>query len=88
MGGGNSKGKEKYVFILLGRPLKLIDPLRREASTDDEYPLPKPNYDTLKDKQIKDMLAEQQLPTTGDRSAWIARHQRYFPLPTSEYLAK
>ncbi|TFK46004.1 hypothetical protein OE88DRAFT_1739812 [Heliocybe sulcata] len=43
----------------------------------DCAPLPKASYQVLKDKQVKDLLVDQQLPTTGDRNAWIARHQRW-----------
>lgn len=49
----------------------------RETSEEDNHPLPKANYDTLKDKQIKDMLVGQELSNAGDRSVLIARHQRY-----------
>ncbi|KAG6853439.1 hypothetical protein C0991_004364 [Blastosporella zonata] len=45
-------------------------------STNDDYPLPKASYDTLKDKKIKEMLVEYGLPTSGDRNLWIQRHQR------------
>lgn len=31
----------------------------------------------LKDKQIRDLLAEHELPTTGDHTTLVARHQRW-----------
>jgi E3 ubiquitin-protein ligase RAD18 len=52
---------------------------RKKTSDEDEedYPLPKASYGTLKDKQLKDMLREYGLPVTGDRSMWEQRHQQY-----------
>lgn len=50
---------------------------KRESDSDDEHPLPLSTYSTLKDKQLKDMLAEHKLPQTGDRTIWEQRHQRY-----------
>ncbi|KAG5354247.1 hypothetical protein C0989_003760 [Termitomyces sp. Mn162] len=44
---------------------------------DDEHPLPKASYNTLKDKQLKEMLIRYGLPTTGDRNQWIQRHQHW-----------
>ncbi|KAG6896296.1 hypothetical protein C0993_008563, partial [Termitomyces sp. T159_Od127] len=48
---------------------------RDNGNDDDEHPLPKASYSTLKDKQLKDMLIEYGLPTSGDRNQWIQRHQ-------------
>ena len=45
-------------------------------SDDEDYPLPKASYGTLKDKQLKDLLREYGLPVTGDRTAWEQRHQQ------------
>ncbi|KIM49499.1 hypothetical protein M413DRAFT_438683 [Hebeloma cylindrosporum] len=50
------------------------------SDSDDEYPLPISTYTTLKDKQLKDMLTQQNLPVTGDRSIWEQRHQRWVML--------
>ncbi|KAG6890381.1 hypothetical protein C0992_001772 [Termitomyces sp. T32_za158] len=47
------------------------------GNDDDEYPLPKASYSTLKDRQLKDMLIENGLPTGGDRNQWIQRHQHW-----------
>ncbi|EPQ58557.1 hypothetical protein GLOTRDRAFT_36698, partial [Gloeophyllum trabeum ATCC 11539] len=73
--GGGGKGKEKQRSVeahLQGKYTVLI------GSRDDEWlPLPKASYHTLKDKQLKDLLIEQQLPTTGDRQTWVTRHQRW-----------
>ncbi|KAJ6546985.1 hypothetical protein B0H19DRAFT_1163341 [Mycena capillaripes] len=49
----------------------------KDRATSEEDHLPKVSYDTLKDKQLKDKLLELGLPTTGDRTVWIARHQRW-----------
>ncbi|KAG6919919.1 hypothetical protein DXG01_013268 [Tephrocybe rancida] len=46
------------------------------SDDEDDYPLPKATYATLKDKKIKEMLVEYGLPTSGDRQQWILRHQR------------
>lgn len=45
--------------------------------SDDEHPLPIQTYATLKDRQLKEMLQEHDLPVTGNRSKWEQRHQRY-----------
>lgn len=47
----------------------------RQNDSDDEYPLPIQTYTTLKDRQLKEMLQEYNLPITGDRSNWEQRHQ-------------
>lgn len=44
--------------------------------SEDNFRLPKASYATLKDKQLKEILLEHSLPTTGDRSVWIQRHQQ------------
>ncbi|KAF8955440.1 hypothetical protein BDZ97DRAFT_1907635 [Flammula alnicola] len=65
MGGGgkNSQHKGKHK--------------KRTSDSDDEHPLPISSYTTLKDKQLKDMLAQQNLSLTGDRTNWEQRHRRY-----------
>ncbi|PPQ67673.1 hypothetical protein CVT25_012701 [Psilocybe cyanescens] len=50
---------------------------KKESDSDDEYPLALTTYTTLKDKQLKDMLIEQELPTTGTRSHWEQRHRQW-----------
>ncbi|THV07989.1 hypothetical protein K435DRAFT_833278 [Dendrothele bispora CBS 962.96] len=47
------------------------------SSDDEDLPLPKKSYGTLKDKAIKELLSEHNLPTTGDRNTLIARHQQW-----------
>ncbi|KAF9049216.1 hypothetical protein BDZ89DRAFT_941014 [Hymenopellis radicata] len=44
---------------------------------DEDTPLPKVSYDTLKDKQIKDLLVKQGLSVIGDRQQLINRYQRW-----------
>ncbi|KAH7889980.1 hypothetical protein F5I97DRAFT_1849069 [Phlebopus sp. FC_14] len=39
--------------------------------------LPKVSYTVLRDKALKDLLISQKLPVSGDRNAWITRHQRW-----------
>ncbi|KIK63525.1 hypothetical protein GYMLUDRAFT_40568 [Collybiopsis luxurians FD-317 M1] len=48
----------------------------RASSSEEDSPLPKKSYDTLKDKAIRDLLQDYDLTTSGDRKALIARHQR------------
>lgn len=76
------KGKNKYVtkaswYNLTGETE--VPGIRKKAGDDDndEYPIPKASYGTLKDKQLRDMLREYGLPGTGDRSVWEQRHQQY-----------
>jgi hypothetical protein len=57
--------------------------IRENPNAEADTPLPKASYSVLKDKQIRDLLAVQELPTAGDRSQLIARHERsvrQFPL--------
>ncbi|KAF5330398.1 hypothetical protein D9619_005602 [Psilocybe cf. subviscida] len=63
----NKKGKQK----------------KNGSDSDDEYPLPLASYNTLKDRQLKDMLSEHGLPLTGDRSTWEQRHQHWVILYNS-----
>ncbi|KIY51841.1 hypothetical protein FISHEDRAFT_70340 [Fistulina hepatica ATCC 64428] len=59
---------------------KLLNGKGKEKADNDELdedPIPKASYDTLKDKQLKRLLEECDLPTTGDRVAWLARHQKW-----------
>ncbi|KAJ6488500.1 hypothetical protein C8R47DRAFT_481440 [Mycena vitilis] len=49
----------------------------KDRAPAEEDHLPKVSYDTLKDKQLKDKLLEHGLSVTGDRTIWIARHQRW-----------
>lgn len=58
---GNARGKQK----------------KKSSETDEDFPLPKASYATLKDKQLKEMLQEHDLPITGDRPQWEQRHQRW-----------
>ncbi|KAF9466269.1 hypothetical protein BDZ94DRAFT_1251555 [Collybia nuda] len=47
------------------------------GSKDSDFPLPKASYGMLKDKKLKEMLAEHGLPTTGERTLLIKRHQQW-----------
>ena len=49
---------------------------KSEAEVETWTPLPKASYTVLKDKQIRDLLAAQDLSTAGDRSQLISRHER------------
>ncbi|KAG7453048.1 uncharacterized protein BT62DRAFT_44099 [Guyanagaster necrorhizus] len=51
----------------------------RSLSVEGEA-LPKVSYDTLKDKQIKQLLQDQGLATLGNRALCIARHQKWVML--------
>ncbi|KAG6821052.1 hypothetical protein H0H93_007211 [Arthromyces matolae] len=59
---------------LMSRPSK--GKQKDNGSDDDEHPLAKAPYDTLKDKKLKEMLNEQGLPTNGDRNQLVQRHSR------------
>ncbi|TFK34814.1 hypothetical protein BDQ12DRAFT_612703 [Crucibulum laeve] len=72
MGAQQSKGKTKSMLVPC-----LHDLFRTLTINDDEFPLPKATYGTLKDKKIKEMLLEHDLPVQGERNQWIARHQRW-----------
>jgi len=80
----HSKGKYRYNYIFYiisqrtgGRSHTIINKRKKGSDSDDEHALPIATYTTLKDKQLKDMLFEQDLPVTGDRPLWEQRHQRY-----------
>ncbi|VDC03901.1 unnamed protein product [Peniophora sp. CBMAI 1063] len=49
---------------------------KSRTDNDDDY-LPKASYNMLKDKQVRDLLSEHELPTAGDRATLVARHQRW-----------
>ncbi|THG96771.1 hypothetical protein EW026_g5111 [Hermanssonia centrifuga] len=57
---------------------------RRRASVMDvdefEDPLPKVAYDTTNARRLREMLAEQGLPTNGDKPILAARHARWITL--------
>lgn len=40
-------------------------------------PIPKVAYRTLKDKRLREMLSDHDLPTTGDKDTLIRRHERW-----------
>ncbi|KAF8274245.1 hypothetical protein EI94DRAFT_845129 [Lactarius quietus] len=56
------------------------DKEKPETDVETWTPLPKASYTVLKDKQIRDLLAAQDLSTTGDRSQLISRHERWVAL--------
>lgn len=47
---------------------------------DEDEPLPKKSYGVLKDKQIRELLQEYDLPTHGDRNTLINRHTQWVTL--------
>ncbi|KIY66055.1 hypothetical protein CYLTODRAFT_491794 [Cylindrobasidium torrendii FP15055 ss-10] len=73
-----SSSKDEWSKLMSGRTKSLAKGKGRATDSDDEpSPLPKVSYDTLKDRQIKELLSEQGLPTTGDRQLLIKRHQQW-----------
>lgn len=40
-------------------------------------PIPKVAYHTLKEKRLREMLSDHDLPTTGDKDTLIRRHERW-----------
>jgi E3 ubiquitin-protein ligase RAD18 len=80
-----AKGKEKERYVPSPKSISLVLPRAKllfcnfkktNSDPTDSHPLPKASYAVLKDRQLKDMLIEYNLPTNGERSAWIARHRR------------
>ncbi|KAF9793309.1 hypothetical protein BJ322DRAFT_997290 [Thelephora terrestris] len=45
--------------------------------SDPDHRLPKLNYHTMKEKQIRELLSQAELSTTGDKNALMARHQQW-----------
>ena len=80
---GSKKGKHKYVSkaALAILPTYSSSFRRKASDSDDEYPLPIQTYATLKDRQIKEMLQQYELPVNGNRAIWEQRHQRYASSP-------
>ncbi|KAI0059131.1 hypothetical protein BV25DRAFT_1901820 [Artomyces pyxidatus] len=75
----DAKEKDEWSKLFAGKaPKKGKDRLKADVNDDDtDSPIPKVSYTVLKDKQIRDLLAEHDLLTTGDRPLLIARHQRW-----------
>ncbi|KAI0045147.1 hypothetical protein FA95DRAFT_1561436 [Auriscalpium vulgare] len=71
----SAKQKDAWSKIFSGETRK-----KGKDRTGDDAPLPKVSYAVLKEKQIRELLAEHDLPTTGERSLLIARHQRWITL--------
>ncbi|KAF6758568.1 hypothetical protein DFP72DRAFT_176318 [Ephemerocybe angulata] len=51
-----------------------------DSNDDEESPLPKVLYATLKDRKLKDLLAEHNLSVLGERSTLEQRHQKWVML--------
>ena len=51
--------------------------LFRVQESDPDHRLPKLNYHTMKEKQIRELLSQVELSTTGDKNTLMARHQQY-----------
>jgi E3 ubiquitin-protein ligase RAD18 len=77
---GKKSGKERWASI--SYPRRLVDDVdfepraREKPDAELDTPLPKASYAVLKDRQIRDLLSENDLSTAGDRSQLIARHER------------
>ncbi|KAJ7168242.1 hypothetical protein C8R43DRAFT_983682 [Mycena crocata] len=50
---------------------------KERAAPNEADCLPKVSYDTLKDKQLRDMLSEHGLPTTGTHAILADRHRQW-----------
>lgn len=51
---------------------------RTKAKVDDDAsPIPKVAYHTLKEKRLREMLADHDLPNNGDKDTLIKRHERW-----------
>ena len=73
---GKKSGKERWVSILSSMMLTLNFDTREKPDGELDTPIPKASYAVLKDRQIRDLLAENDLSTSGDRSQLVARHER------------
>ncbi|CAL1703473.1 unnamed protein product [Somion occarium] len=52
--------------------------LKTKAKVDDDAsPIPKVAYHTLKEKRLREMLADHDLPNNGDKDTLIKRHERW-----------
>ncbi|KAI0279826.1 hypothetical protein BGY98DRAFT_1089058 [Russula aff. rugulosa BPL654] len=69
-----SEQKDAWSKLLDG---KRVGKEKEKAEPELDTPIPKASYTVLKDKQIRDLLAAHDLPTSGDRSQLIARHERW-----------
>ncbi|KAJ6606420.1 hypothetical protein DFH09DRAFT_1120145 [Mycena vulgaris] len=65
--------KTQWSTLMQGAP-KAKD---KGRTTEDDYPLPKVSYDTLKEKQLRDKLVEHGLSTTGERTVLVRRHKQW-----------
>ncbi|EIM90270.1 uncharacterized protein STEHIDRAFT_74932 [Stereum hirsutum FP-91666 SS1] len=72
-----SAQKMEWAKLLDGRAKMKGKDKAKDVVDSNTVPLPKVSYSMLKDKRIRDYLAEWDLSTTGDKSALTARHQRW-----------
>jgi hypothetical protein len=61
---------------------------RGSRDPDADEPLPKKSYGVLKDKQLRELLQEYDLPTQGDRNTMIARHSQYVKCVTCQSMSQ
>ncbi|EJD06122.1 uncharacterized protein FOMMEDRAFT_166391 [Fomitiporia mediterranea MF3/22] len=71
---GKTNGSSKPASRGKGKK-KPISSRENEGGTIER--LPKPSYSVLKDKKVREMLAEQELSTAGSREQLIARHTQF-----------
>ncbi|KAK1219853.1 E3 ubiquitin-protein ligase rad18 [Marasmius sp. AFHP31] len=80
--GPSAKTKTQWENILgpksqVGNKAKGKGRERENRDSGDDEPLPKKSYGVLRDKAIRELLFEHDLPTGGDRNTLIARHQQW-----------
>ncbi|KAI0318436.1 hypothetical protein OF83DRAFT_1182403 [Amylostereum chailletii] len=76
----NAKQKDAWNKIFDAKTKGKGKDSRTNGGDDDDNYIPKVSYAVLKDKQLRDLLSEHELPSTGDRHVLIARHQRWVAL--------
>ena len=77
---GKANAKNAWSKVLGGNALASTSRPSSKGRAKDKETLtgndriPKPPYDVLKDKKIRELLSEYDLPTTGTREQMIGRH--------------
>lgn len=80
--GVKGKGKQSMCYYPPSHHLFLIEPHTDRYNSKSKLepsatPIPKVAYHTLKEKRLREMLSDHDLPTTGDKDTLIRRHERW-----------
>ncbi|TFY78153.1 hypothetical protein EWM64_g5857 [Hericium alpestre] len=71
------KQKQEWANLFAGAGTGTKKRKGKDRAGPDGECLPTVSYAILKEKQIRELLAEHGLPTTGDRAMLTARHMQY-----------